>query len=325
MIDKTLSRRTGIRVVPGVALLLVGLILLALTLPASAAENGQGKESHAQYSRRGADTCLKCHDSDHIQSIFRTPHGEQADSRTPFAKLQCETCHGPAGDHPKRVMPGAKRPPIFTFGSDAPYPVEKQNEVCLGCHKEQAGMAWPGGVHNQAGVACADCHTVHAAHDPVLAKDRQPNVCYTCHKTQRAEFQRAYAHPVRSGQLACSDCHKPHKSLSVALLAQPSVNETCYTCHAEKRGPFLWEHPPAAEDCTLCHQPHGSNHRFLLSKTPPLLCQDCHSRAGHPSVAYSGRGLPGNQPSQFVLSGSCTNCHSRVHGSNSPSGAELFR
>ena len=77
------------------------------------------------------------------------------------------------------------------------------------------------------------------------------------------------------------------------MLVKPTVNQTCYTCHAEKRGPFLWEHAPAAEDCTLCHTPHGSVYPSLLTKTPPLLCQQCHSVAGHPSVARTPAGLPG--------------------------------
>ncbi len=42
------------------------------------------------------------------------------------------------------------------------------------------------------------------------------------------------------------------------------MNETCYTCHADKRGPFLWEHQPVNEDCTNCHTPHGSNITPLL-------------------------------------------------------------
>ncbi len=125
--------------------------------------------------------------------------------------------------------------------------------------------------------------------------------------------------------MTCSDCHAVHDSMARALLTQPTLNDTCYECHAEKRGPYLWEHVPASEDCTTCHRAHGSNHRGLLTKVAPLLCQDCHSRAGHPSFARTGASLPGGQPSQFLVGGSCTNCHSRVHGSNHPSGANLTR
>jgi predicted CXXCH cytochrome family protein len=89
----------------------------------------------------------------------------------------------------------------------------------------------------------------------------------------------------------------------------------------------LWEHAPVAEDCSLCHSVHGSMHAALLTKTPPLLCQQCHTVAGHPSVAYTAAGVPtgGGGASVFLVAGSCTNCHTQVHGSNHPAGAKLMR
>ena len=52
--------------------------------------------------------------------------------------------------------------------------------------------------------------------------------------------------PIREGKITCSDCHNPHGSVTEKLIRQASVNEVCYTCHAEKRGPFLWEHAAGA-------------------------------------------------------------------------------
>ena len=118
---------------------------------------------------------------------------------------------------------------------------------------------------------------------------------------------------------------KTGHALYPALLTRPTLNQTCYTCHAEKRGPFLWEHAPVAEDCSNCHTPHGSVNPALLLSRPPLLCQQCHSQADHPSMAATGAGLARGQASSFLLAGSCTNCHSQVHGSNAPSGADLNR
>ena len=111
------------------------------------------------------------------------------------------------------------------------------------------------------------------------------------------------------------------------MLVKASVNQTCYGCHAEKRGPLLWEHAPVVEDCTLCHSTHGSVRQALLNKSAPLLCQQCHAPAGHPSVARNGTSLPGGAAggAVFVVAGSCTNCHSQVHGSNHPAGAKLLR
>jgi DmsE family decaheme c-type cytochrome len=132
---------------------------------------------------------------------------------------------------------------------------------------------------------------------------------------------------VLAGKMSCSDCHSPHGSSAQAMLAKPTLNQTCYSCHADKRGPLLWEHAPVTEDCSLCHTPHGSVRSALLEKTPPLLCQQCHTAAGHPSVARTSSGLPGGTAggTVFTVAGSCTNCHTQVHGSNHPSGAKLMR
>jgi len=311
------------------AAMTIAIIALSILAPASAAEGDDDGGKLPPYTEAGADTCLKCHDETSrfpVLSIFKTPHAVMADDRTPFAGKQCEACHGPGGDHAKRVRFGKKRPPPPAFGPHSPWGVEKENAVCLSCHRQdKARLAWHGGVHQREGVACVDCHRIHARRDPVRVTSEQPGVCYDCHQKQRAEMHRAYAHPVREGRMACSDCHQPHGSLTEAMLDRPTINETCYTCHAEKRGPFLWEHAPVTEDCTLCHQPHGSNNPALLTRRPPFLCQQCHSRAGHPSIGRTTDALPSGMPSGFLLGGSCTNCHSQVHGSNHPSGANLSR
>jgi len=304
----------------------------------SESTNAKSAKTMAAYTQKGADTCIKCHDEDSefpVFSIFKTKHAQPADARTPFAHLQCETCHGPGAAHAKKVPPGQNQAPIITFGPKSkltkdklnPVPVEEQNRICLNCHQGGDRIGWHTSNHAGADLACVSCHRIHVAHDPVLDKSSQPGVCYTCHAKVRSDFFKSSVHPVRAGLLTCSDCHQPHASSAEHLLIKPSVNQTCYTCHAEKRGPFLWEHAPVAEDCTLCHNPHGSVYPALLKKSLPLLCQQCHSVVGHPAVARTGAALPGGSsgPSAFLLAGGCTNCHSQVHGSNHPSGVRGMR
>lgn len=283
---------------------------------------GQGTE----YTEKGADTCLVCHTEAWpypIFPIFKTKHANRADKRTPFAGLQCEACHGPGAKHAATASKDA----INSHKETSFIPVEQRNKVCLGCHQGNARIGWNGSKHESNNLACTTCHKLHAERDPVLAKATQPEVCYKCHKQQRADFNKPSVHPVRFGRITCGECHSPHGSNTAAMLAKPTVNQTCYTCHAEKRGPFLWEHAPVAEDCTLCHTPHGSVRPALLTKTPPLLCQQCHTVAGHPAVARTGAALPGSGGggAAFLLARSCANCHSQVHGSNHPSGVKLMR
>lgn len=326
-----------------IPLFIVCLIILA-TLQSSLIRSAQAAEPDqaplglgVTYTDKGADACLKCHDDARIMAIFKTKHAQPADERTPFAKLQCETCHGPGAEHVEHEKEEEEeiggehvREPdevarIRFFGAESTTPPEEQNRVCLGCHENKARIGWNGSKHGNAELSCANCHQIHAEHDKVRTKAEQPEVCFNCHKKERADTYKVSVHPIRQGQMACSECHDPHGSSTEALLKRPTLNETCYTCHAEKRGPFLWEHAPVAEDCTNCHTPHGSIHPALLTKRPPLLCQQCHSQAGHPSVAYTADGLPPTGASPFLLGKSCLNCHSQIHGSNHPSGVKLSR
>lgn len=303
---------------------IAGMVLFGQAIATE--ENGESEDTPA-YTSEGADSCMSCHDDEesaHLMAIFETPHGVAEDERTPFGGNQCEACHGPGGDHAGRVGFGQDRPPMPAFGSNSLWSEERENGMCLDCHTEQQ-HDWDGGTHQRQDVNCTDCHTVHTRRDPVTVTSSQPEVCLGCHIEERAAVNSAYGHPIRIGEMGCTDCHEAHGGLNEAMLSSPTVNQNCFECHAEMRGPFVWEHEPVTEDCTSCHKPHGSNHPASLTRRAPLLCQQCHSRMGHPSIGETTNDLPSGNASSFLMSGSCMNCHSQVHGSNHPSGATLNR
>ena len=261
-------------------------------------------------------------------ALFKGAHANPTDPAGPFGhgQLQCEACHGPGGDHSKRVRRGQERPPVSVhFGANSSTPVEDQNGVCLDCHEGNAAFGWHGNAHDLDDVACADCHTSHTASDPVLTTATQAEVCFDCHQQQRTQALKPYAHPIRQGEMDCSGCHSTHGDSNEWALARQTLNDTCFDCHAEKRGPYLWEHAPVTEDCGSCHDPHGSNQPGMLTMRTPMLCQSCHSQENHPSVATDADGLPGGIPSPFLLGQNCMNCHTQAHGSNHPSGSRLMR
>jgi DmsE family decaheme c-type cytochrome len=197
--------------------------------------------------------------------------------------------------------------------------------MCLECHDSDVGFGWHSGAHPVDEVSCASCHSSHEAHDPVQRTSTQPQVCFDCHQQVRSQTMKAFNHPIMQGKMDCTGCHSPHGDDTGEGFQQLTANDTCYQCHAEKRGPYLWEHAPVSEDCGLCHNPHGSTQPGMLTKRAPLLCQSCHSQSGHPSVAFDTSGLPDGMPSQYLLGQSCLNCHTQVHGSNHPSGSKLMR
>lgn len=282
------------------------------------------------YTAKGADTCLECHDDESASysasAIFKTRHAHRGDKRSPFGagQLQCESCHGPGAQHAR----DKKAASILNFKAGGKATLEQRNQVCMSCHEGGMRHAWQTSAHERGQVACTDCHKVHERHgDPMKVKATETQQCLTCHKSQRADLHKTSSHPLKIGKMACSDCHSPHGSSAPAMLAKQTVNQTCTSCHADKRGPLLWEHAPVAEDCSLCHTPHGSVRQAMLVKNAPLLCQSCHSSAGHPAVARTPQSLPGGSAggAAYTVLGSCTNCHTQVHGSNHPAGAKLLR
>jgi DmsE family decaheme c-type cytochrome len=291
--------------------------LLVLFVPPALAAEGSEK------------TCVSCHDETDgfpVLTIMQSKHAMAGDSRTPWANKTCESCHGPSIEHKRSAE---KNLPDVVFGSHAnASPASLQSETCNECHLNSSRMHWQGSVHDTQDVSCSSCHNSHTANDPVLTTATETEVCLTCHTNQRAELHKPYGHPILEGQMSCSDCHNPHGSSGPTQLVGTTINETCYNCHAEKRGPFLWEHGPVREDCTLCHKPHGSVQASMLKSRAPWLCQECHMAQQHPSTAYSGSGLPtAATPSgaQQILGKNCMNCHSQVHGSNHPSGVRKTR
>ncbi|KHT63267.1 cystathionine beta-synthase [Photobacterium gaetbulicola] len=308
--------------VSGILIMLVSMMAFADTEnrdPREAVEAELDKKfQDGRYSRDGTETCLRCHDKDSeipATGIFDNVHGRLGVSHGPMSDRQCEACHGPLGNHHRNPRGDNVREPMITFGDDSPVPASKQNSVCLSCHQGSAQRNWHSSVHAFEDVSCSSCHKLHQAEDPMFNQATQVETCTGCHSQVKAQLHKRSSHPIRDGVMSCSSCHEPHQSVNEASLKQVDINENCYQCHAEKRGPFLWEHEPVSEDCSYCHNPHGSINSAMLDKRMPQLCQDCH-RVPHAQVDIPEGDLR-------VRGGSCMNCHSQVHGTNHPRGLTL--
>ena len=272
------------------------------------------------HAARPEAQCLDCHfeDDTPVHAIAGTVHGSLAGG----GNDSCSACHGASTSHKQRPT---KNSPDVSFGPEWVSEPELRSASCQSCHNGADQMLWTGSEHQQENLSCDSCHNAHEQRDLVLGRQASEKVCLDCHTRVRAELHLPSRHPIAEGKTACTDCHNPHGGAGHAALREVSVNDNCFGCHADKRGPFLWEHPPAAEDCALCHKPHGSVNKPLLTARGPALCQQCHATAFHPSQAYGSEGLPGGTANKNLLGKDCLNCHSQIHGSNHPSGARLTR
>jgi DmsE family decaheme c-type cytochrome len=286
----------------------------------------------------GAAFCVTCHDSEDLPDMSRSAHGFSADKRVP----DCISCHGPSDEHANATDNAKFKPDMTfgkTFGKASAKTAHARSQACQTCHdKDHKRALWSGSQHEAADVACDNCHKVHANRDKVLAKSTQPEVCYTCHAEQRNQMAKVSHHPVPEGKMTCSDCHNTHGSAGPKLVKRDTINDTCYTCHAEKRGPFVQQHEPVAENCANCHNSHGSVVAGMLTARAPMLCNQCHTphvsggvgALGGQSGVYAPAAAGQSQPQVTLMSNgknvvnmwqgrSCMNCHTQVHGSNSPS------
>lgn len=307
-----------------IAAVLIPVTLLALAgLQANLADQEPVKPEFV-----GDETCKACH-ADKVETYVNGTHGIKQDGRTPAAKEGCESCHGPGSEHVKSGG-GKGVAGIVALDPTAKTPPAKKNELCLGCHTKGKMALWHGSTHDSRGIACSDCHSVHAQYPKNLRADTPMDLCTRCHKDVKAQLMRPYHHPMREDKVQCSDCHNPHGSVTEKLIDANSVNENCYKCHTEKRGPVIWQHAPVTEDCRNCHFPHGSSHEKLLKMKEPFLCQTCHSNSRHPGTLYAMPGSRAGESVYTVLNNrawyrACRNCHVQVHGSNHPSGKSLLR
>jgi len=308
---------------------LASLALLAVLLSAGALAQDKPAARKDLVLRDDAK-CTRCHDAEdnpQILEIGKSKHGVRGDNRTPT----CTSCHGESETHINKPANATERPkPDRTFTKHSTTPIEERNEACLSCHKGTARTRWEGSAHHNNQLACSDCHQTHAAFDRVLVRKTQTQVCFTCHKEQRADSYKISTHPIKEGKVICADCHNPHGAAGPSMVKRNTINETCHVCHAEKRGPFLFEHQPVVENCANCHNPHGSNLAPMLVSRAPWLCQSCHD-GQHASENPIGRNAAGNQgglipaPSSQATGRACLSCHSVIHGSNSPNGGYFQR
>ena len=305
------------RILGGVFILSIVYFLLGPNSLAIAAEK-------AEFA--GVDACKKCHE-DYYKSYVSSIHAKKKIPGTPAKQDACESCHGAGIEH---VSKGGGKGAGGIFVFDKKGDPKARAAKCLACHEESKSLAfWDIGAHRKNDVSCDDCHKIHAPVAQSLKFDEN-QLCFTCHQDIKSMFNRQSHHPVKEGLIKCSNCHDVHGGFGKHMIKADSINELCYECHAEKRGPFMWEHPPVEKNCLNCHEAHGSSHGRLLERKLPQLCQNCHDvqAGGHFSEAYTSfhsfNGAATGDKNKFY-GRSCVNCHTNIHGSNGPAAAgQLF-
>ena len=284
--------------------------------PGSAVASSQGKPDDATTDGSAsteAETCKTCHE-DITTSFEKSPHWKTMnDTRGGHSKQGCEACHGPGGDHADDPSK-----PVFDYKTATP---EATTDRCLSCHASGSEhTSASNSFHRQNDVSCTSCHSMHHARtkEHMLVK-AEPGLCYSCHLQQRAQFNMPFRHRVNEGLIQCTDCHNQHGTGGVLegdhlvrqVRTSASGDMVCFKCHADKQGPFVFEHAAVRlEGCGSCHVAHGgANAHMLKYSNVNLLCLQCHTN----SPGIHATVMDANQ-SHYEQA--CVNCHVKIHGSN---------
>lgn len=223
------------------------------------------------------DLCFECHDQPPTHPFN---HG-------PVQLGTCTVCHNPHSA-PNRFM-------LLKAGK----------ELCFMCHLDMREQVEGVRVQHEAlnENECTVCHDPHASDFARQLKQDMASLCVECHEpVGEIVAHAAFPHGAVTEDDQCANCHEPHGSDMPNILADREVR-LCLDCHDEPmdtpHGPiadmktWLQENPerhgPIREDnCTLCHQPHGSEHFRILTHDFPRkfyspfsietyeLCFHCH-------------------------------------------------
>jgi len=264
----------------------------------------------------GDETCADCHD-DLLEGFAKNAHS-MSGAQDGYA---CESCHGPGAAHAN----AEDKDLIYNPATD--YNAAEKN-ACLDCHNDSDFESMDGRAHYELANGCSDCHTVHGSKKQLLKTDKKV-LCLECHSDVYAQLNLPSRHPVKEGLMECDDCHNVHGGQVAHTMGND--NELCISCHASKEGPFVFEHDPVAEDCKICHTPHGTIANNLLIESEPGLCLSCHPMHFHTQVEgfdgsfastpyYPDRTASSTEDAwKRGMLTKCTQCHRAIHGSDRPS------
>ena len=228
-----------------------------------------------------SETCFKCHDKAGIISK-KNVHPE-------VKKLRCGTCHAPHSSD----IPGLL--------------VKEKRKLCADCHYRAIQNSTIPCRYDVRGSDCISCHNPHSSDRVGILKEslHKPfgdyqcsachsnksewrieddyKICLKCHKNSLSSFNKINSHMVVGDKgRFCGNCHNPHAS-DGANLIKGSETTVCYYCHDDSKKYMVksrYVHPKM-DECSQCHESHGSNNSFFLKKgNDTCSTEDCHATQG---------------------------------------------
>ena len=172
--------------------------------------------------------------------------------------INCETCHGLAGEHNKiaKAAPKGEPLPELRLISTKTMTTQQRNDLCSSCHAKASPLT----IKYKPGERFFDHFDLVTLEDPDFYPDgRDLGENYTLTSWRMSPC-------AKSGKLDCMHCHT---SSGRYRFKKEKFNDACMPCHEDKvKNPTEHTHHPAeseASKCISCHMPMTSFARMNRS------------------------------------------------------------
>ncbi|MCW4026283.1 MAG: tetratricopeptide repeat protein, partial [Candidatus Bathyarchaeota archaeon] len=225
-------------------------------------------------------SCYGCHVSQLSKNY--DPETDSYDTTWLEPGINCETCHGPGGEHVKvcEEAPDGEPPDDLKIILTSSFSSEQSNAMCAPCHAKMNPIT-ASFVPGKKYFDHFNLHTIENADFYPDGRDLGENYTFT---------QWRLSPCVSIGELDCLHCHT---SSGRNRFAGERANEACLPCHEELvSNPYEHSHHSGEEpsQCIACHMPKTTFARMvrhdhsLLPPVPaatlrfgsPNACNICH-------------------------------------------------
>ena len=200
------------------------------------------------------------------------------------------------------LVPGENRLEVLQGDSSHALTLWRRPDALVGKHQRAVDQTHEFHLPERE-APCRPCHRMDVDERTRKPRSEEDLSCAECHTE---ELNANFLHGPM-GAFLCMGCHANREAASgsgyALAVAEPAL---CYRCHRNVAEATRNTHVHGllgSGQCTLCHDPHGSPHKFQLHIAGSELCGGCHSDIT--------RGLEMESASVHAIvgSGQCTACH----------------